>query len=252
MAALPLILGAAESVPNIWYGIQQNRKADKLASELQRPEFDIPESQKQALQSAENQAGMTRLPGQSTIEGRLDQITANQLNSIERLGPGGPTSINAAGQAYGQQMQKENELGVAAAENWNQNQHALRNQLDRMSEWEFKKWAWDKQLPYQNKAEAIAALREGSMRNIDNAFKDIFGGAAIASIIGNNNEPEWLKNLLGSNNDKSGTAESLLSAPKGPAKDLSLTEAMKENAYPLMTELPLNEKPVWERFTWGQ
>lgn len=252
MATLPLILGAAESIPNIWYGIQQNRKANQLASELERPEFDIPESQKRALGSAETQAQMTRLPGQSAIEGRLDQITANQLNSIERLGPGGPTSLNAAGQAYGQQMQKENELGVAAAENYNQNQNILRNQLDRMSEWEFKKWAWDKQLPYQNKAEAIAALREGSMRNFDNAFKDVFGMGAMASVIGSNNEPEWLKNLLGSGTDKSGTAESILSAPKAPAKDLTLSEAMKENAYPLMTELNLNEKPVWEKFTWGK
>ena len=176
--ALPIALSAMSSIPNWMAAFNQNKQADQLRSELQRPEFEIPESANRALQSAETQAGMTRLPGQSAIEGRLDQATANQIDMVERIGIGGPTSINAASQAYGMQMGKENELGIAAASNWNQNQAGLRDQLGRMSEWEFKKWNWDKRLPYENKADAIRALTEGAMRNVDTAAKDLFGGAA--------------------------------------------------------------------------
>lgn len=197
---VPIGLSMAQSIPNWMAGIKQSRTADKLQSELQRPDFEIPESQKQALQSAKNQASMTRLPGQSAIEGRLDQTTANQLDMIERMGVGGATSLNAASQAFSNQQSKENELGVQAAENYNRNQQMLRSQLDRMSDWEFKKWTWDKQLPYQNKAEAIAALREGSMRNIDNAFKDTFGGAAnmlLADSLYGNKDLSWVDRMFG-------------------------------------------------------
>jgi hypothetical protein len=176
--ALPIALSAMSSIPNWMAAFNQNKQADQLRSELQRPDFEIPESANRALQSAETQAGMTRLPGQSAIEGRLDQATANQVDMVERMGIGGPTSINAASQAYGMQMGKENELGIAAASNWNQNQATLRDQLGRMSEWEFKKWNWDKRLPYENKADAIRALTEGAMRNADAGAKDLFGGAA--------------------------------------------------------------------------
>jgi hypothetical protein len=176
--ALPIALSAMSSIPNWIAAYNQNKQAKELESELQRPDFEIPESANRALQSAETQAGMTRLPGQSAVEGRLDQATANQVDMVERMGIGGPTSINAASQAYGMQMGKENELGIAAASNWNQNQAGLRDQLGRMSEWEFKKWNWDKRLPYENKADAIRALTEGAMRNADAGAKDLFGGAA--------------------------------------------------------------------------
>jgi hypothetical protein len=176
--AIPIALSAMSSIPNWMAAYNQNKQAKELKSELQRPDFEIPESASRALQSAETQAGMTRLPGQSAVEGRLDQATANQVDMVERMGIGGPTSINAASQAYGMQMGKENELGIAAASNWNQNQATLRDQLGRMSEWEFKKWNWDKRLPYENKADAIRALTEGAMRNADAGAKDLFGGAA--------------------------------------------------------------------------
>jgi hypothetical protein len=202
---LPIALNMAQSIPNWMAAIKQNRTADKLQSELHRPDFEIPNSANQALDSAKNQSQMTRLPGQSGIEGRLDQTTANQIDAIERLGPGGATSLNAASAAYGNQQSKENELGVAASEQWTRNQDVLRNQLDRMSEWEFKKWSWDKQMPYQNKAEAIAALREGSMRNFDNAAKDTFGGAAnmlLADSLYGNKNLSWVDRMFGGSADK--------------------------------------------------
>jgi len=225
--ALPIALSAMSSIPNWMAAFNQNKQADQLRSELQRPDFEIPESANRALQSAETQAGMTRLPGQSAIEGRLDQATANQVDMVERMGIGGPTSINAASQAYGMQMGKENELGIAAASNWNQNQATLRDQLGRMSEWEFKKWNWDKRLPYENKADAIRALTEGAMRNADAGAKDLFGGAAnialSAYMTDKNND--FLSGLFGNKTTAAGLgnpiegANNLEGMPVKPTKE---------------------------------
>jgi hypothetical protein len=274
---LPIALSLAQSIPNWMAGIKQNRLANDLQSELKRPDFEIPESQTQALNSAKNQASMTRLPGQSGIEGRLDQTTANQLDSIERLGVGGAMGLNAASQAFGNQQSKENELGTVASQQWTRNQDVLRSQLDRMSEWEFKKWAWDKQMPYQNKAEAIAALREGSMRNFDNAAKDTFGGAAnmlLADSLYGNKDLSWVDKMFGgSNSDKGsgpmgekgitgvlGGIDGLVSGAKdgtsgvGEGGTMGVMDAAKSifsGAYPLATELNLKTKPLWSQFDMG-
>jgi hypothetical protein len=238
--ALPIALSAMSSIPNWMAAFNQNKQAKQLKSELQRPDFEIPESANRALQSAQTQAGMTRLPGQSAIEGRLDQATANQVDMVERMGIGGPTSINAASQAYGMQMGKENELGIAAASNWNQNQAGLRDQLGRMSEWEFKKWNWDKRLPYENKADAIRALTEGAMRNADAGAKDLFGGAAniaLSAYMTDKNNDFLLKLFEDKKEekDKSGddsktTSDNLEGMPIKPTKNEFLRE---QNVTPL-------------------
>jgi hypothetical protein len=177
---LPLAIGlsAASSIPNWVAGFNQKKQASQLEKDLVRPEYEIPEEQKNALSSAENQAAMTRLPGMSAMEGRLDQSTSNLVDTIERSGPGGPTSLNAASTAYGMQQDKITDLGIKGSQMWLGNQNTLRSEQNRMAEYENKKWGWDKADPYLQRTDAIRSLKEGSMRNFDNAAKDLFGGAA--------------------------------------------------------------------------
>lgn len=215
--AVPLLLSAASTIPQWIAGYQQSKRADELASGLKRPEFDIPESQKKALASAEAQAGMTRLPGQSAIEGRLDQTTANKIAMIERMTTGGPSAINAAGSAYGQQMDAENQLGVQAANMRLNNQSILRDELGRMSQYENMKWAWDKKQPFEDTATAIEALREGGMRNKNAAFKDTLGSAAnlatMSWLRGGSDTPDWLSKLLGDGGAGSTPSASVTDSP---------------------------------------
>jgi hypothetical protein len=203
--AIPIALSAISTIPQWIAGYNQGNRADQLARNLVRPEFEIPESAKRALASAEAQSQMARLPGQDAIEGRLDQTTANKIAMIERMSMGGPTAINAAGSAYGQQMDAENQLGVEAANMRLRNQEILRNQLGQMSQWENQKWSWDKRLPFEQTAAAIEALREGSMRNKNAAWKDIFGSAANISLMagmgGNEEGGNWLSKIFGGGNN---------------------------------------------------
>src|SRR6478609_5476279 len=122
-------LGLLSGVPQWMAGYDQEEKANELAKGLVRPDFEIPQAEKEALASAKAQAGRTRLPGQDAIEGRLDSTTANTIAMIERMGIGGPTSINAASSAYGNQLEKENELGIASGNMALKNQDIYRDQL---------------------------------------------------------------------------------------------------------------------------
>jgi hypothetical protein len=195
---LPLAIGlsAASSIPNWVAAFNQNKQAKELESGLSRPGFEIPQGAQDALSSAENQAQMTRLPGASAMEGQIEQSTANSIDAIERLGPGGATSINAAGMAYGNEQNKKTQLGIAGSEMWLRNQDILRNEQNRMGEWQNRAWEWDKAQPYIAKTDAIRSLKEGSMRNYDNAFKDLFGGAAniaLGAYLGGKGPGDWSK-----------------------------------------------------------
>lgn len=170
-------VSALSSIPQWLTGDTQEKKASEMEKNLVRPKMVMPSGYTEALNSAKTQAGMTRLPGQSAIEGRLDQTTANTLAMLERTTTGGPELINAAGRVYGNQMEKENELGVSAANMYLHNQDILRNELHNYGTMENELWKVNELDPYQQKAIAVQALKEGAIRNKDAAWKNLFGVA---------------------------------------------------------------------------
>ena len=181
---IPLVTTLASTAYDWWQQNKQGKRADELARNNVRPTLGIPESEQESLQSARNQAEMTRLPGQSATEGRLDQITADQVAMVERQGIGGPTSINAASRAYGMQQDKENELGIKAAEMNLRNQDILRNELDENAQWEQKAWDWNKGEPYLQKQQAISSLRGAQTANRNTAVKNLIGGLGNTALMG--------------------------------------------------------------------
>jgi len=171
-----LLASAVSNLPGMVLGGSQLMKSNRMNPV--RPEYEIPESEKRALGVAEGLASQTRLPGQSAIEGRLDQTTANSLATIERMGYGGASDINAASRAFGNQQDKETELGVAAAGFNIQNQKNLEGALSRMATYEDKQWQINEQQPFLDDSRAKAALYEGGMENLVGGFKDTAGGVS--------------------------------------------------------------------------
>lgn len=179
VAAAVASAAATKAAVDYYEANQQKKKAREMEKNLVRPKFEIPESDKRALESAEAQANMRRLPNQSAIEGRIDQTTANKIAMIERMGIGGTQGINAASRAYGQQMDAENELGIAAGNMYLRNQDVYRDELRNMGDLEMQEWAWNHRLPYEQQVAAIMALKEAGIRN-ERAARDDFYGSASA------------------------------------------------------------------------
>lgn len=228
--AVGLGLGLASSIPQWLTGRDQDIRADELSQGLERPFMDIPASQNRALASAEAQAKLAQLPGYNAISGQLDQTTAAQVAMIERMGVGGPTSINAASRAYGMQQEKENELGIAGAQMRLRNQQILRDELGDQAQWEQEKWNWNERMPYEAKVKAIEALREGAIRNKNSAWKNIFGfGANVFS--GMDGGEPWWKGLSfgsGGNPPSAATTQPSLSQLQPKAYEASVTQSPEQ------------------------
>lgn len=195
----------AEGAYDWWQGDEQADQIAELEKNNKRPGFDIPQSEFDALDNAKALAKMTRFPGQGVIEGRLDRTTADQVAMLERFGIGGADMINGASRIYGMQQDKENELGVKAADFRLRNQATLRDELHNMAGWENKKWDWETGQPYESKQRAIAALKGAKLHNQEQAFKNIAGGITMG-IAGLSDNFDWF-NTGTQNNTGFGTGE---------------------------------------------
>lgn len=188
----PILFSDTTKIPELILGGSQLMKSARINPV--RPEYEIPEAENRAIGLSKNLASETRLPGQSAIEGRLDESTANELATIERMGYGGASDINAASRAYGNQQDKETQLGVSAANMRLQNQRNYQQALDRYAMFQDKKWQLNKMDPYLRDAQAKAALYQAGMTNLTGGAKDIGGG--ISNLLLANTlyqTPEWLK-----------------------------------------------------------
>jgi len=177
----PFTMMMLASLPQTLLGGYQTIKG--YGSDNERADFKIPEQQVNALKSAERQAAEKRMPGQSAIEGRLDSVTANTLQSLERLMDSPVAGINAASRAYGSQLDKETDLGIKAAEFNLQNQGILRSEQNRMAEWQDKAEQWNTRDPYLRKAAQLSALKEAGLTNLAGGITDALTGAATMSLL---------------------------------------------------------------------
>ena len=177
----PMTMMMLASLPQTLLGGYQMIKG--YGSDNDRPDFKIPDQATNALKSAERQAAERRMPGQSAIEGRLDSTTANTLQTIERMSDSPISGINAASRAYGNQLEKETDLGVKAADFALRNQDILRSEQNRMAEWENKQEDWNTRTPYLQKAAQLSALKEAGLTNLAGGLTDALTGAATMSLL---------------------------------------------------------------------
>lgn len=194
IAAIGLGITAAGTIYQVYQGEKQSDRADDLQSGLgPRPQMQLAQGYTDALTSAQQQAKMTRLPGQGAIEGRLDQTTANQISMLERASLGGPDMINAASRVYGNQQDAENQLGISAASMRLHNQDILRNEEHIVGDQQNQLYGINQLQPWQDKSNAIAALREGSMRNINAGVQNLAGtvGNGLMGYGMRQHQPNW-------------------------------------------------------------
>lgn len=177
-AATTLAKGAYD-----WY--LQNKQKNQI-SDLEKnntlPTMGIPQGDQDALASAKTQASMTRLAGQSGIEGRNDAATAGKINEVERLSPGGATAINAAGSAFDALQTKNNELGTTAASNWDKNQSILRGEQHNIGNLQQKAWDWNTGAPYMRNLNAINNLKGAQLSNENTMYSNLIGGLGYAGL----------------------------------------------------------------------
>ncbi len=160
---------------NLGKAAHQAHKANKLAK-TERPNYEPPQAAKDALMNAKFMASQTELPGQTIMEEKLNQSTSGAISNLKDVSSSGAALGNNIANIYRSNVNGQNQIGLAAAQNYNNNQANYRNQLNNMAGYEQYQFDYNQNQPYQNNMAASSALREGAFRNLSAAGSDIASG----------------------------------------------------------------------------
>jgi hypothetical protein len=173
VAAIPALISAG-------VGIWQTLKANKLAKE-ERPDYQIPQSEKDALSIAQQLATQRELPGQDIMEQNIRSGTASGISRMTEVADSPAMLLGNIANMVGKENQSMNELGIAAANYYTQNQRNLQSSLQRMGQQELSKWQYDEMKPYEEAMHAAATMREGGLQNIVGGVKGAVAGVMSAN-----------------------------------------------------------------------
>lgn len=182
------IAAIASAVPAITQGITglvQGKRAKDILNNLERPTYNIPTAQKEALGTARTLASSNQLPNQVQAEQGLDQATANALYNINQNSASGTEALAALTGVYSNQMGAENQLAGQGAMFANQQNQNLINELNKYAAYQDKEFSYNVDAPFQERRAEGQALQGASMQNKFNALKDVAGiGANLAMGMG--------------------------------------------------------------------
>ena len=155
--------------------IQQGKQARELAK-TPRPKYEIPQEVMQQLNQAKYMAGMSELPGQNLLEGRIGANINKGVSELERVSATPSNLSSNVAKLYMGGNDQINDIGMAASQQWLRNQGMLSNVLGNVGTYRDKEFDYNMNQPYQNNMAAASALREGSYRNVQSASQDLASG----------------------------------------------------------------------------
>lgn len=170
------------------YQLHQGRKMQKALGP--RVNYQIPEEARKALALYQNMAVSQTMPGQQLMQNMIDLEQSKALGQMSRVG----NAQDAAGliQSMGEEgMKQQQQLGLAAAENYNQRQQNLAGALGVMAGYKEKLNA-DQQQAWYDKSDRTSQM-------MGSAFENLFGAAQSAS------QMAMMNKIYGNDNDKKTT-----------------------------------------------
>jgi hypothetical protein len=174
---------AMSAVPAVVQGVQgviQGRKARQMLDGLERPTYEIPQSVLQGTQRMVNAASSFQMPGQDAYQQSIDQASSNALYNINQNATSGPEALAAMAGVYGSQMGAQNQMALAAAQDYQQRNAMASQALMNKGAYEEKQWMTNVYQPYAEEAQAASALAEAGKINAYQAVKGLAGVGANA------------------------------------------------------------------------
>lgn len=176
-AIVPIALGASALFRGI-FGASQASKARKGLANLERPEYEIPDSAKQALAYA--RLSMGEMPGATE---RREAIGSSASNAVQLARESGNPLLAIAGIQQNQD-QASRELSVDQA-NYNvaQNQK-LQEALGRYGQYQDLKWQMNEYAPYKQKYDEYRHMLGAGQQNMFSAVDGLGSGLLSAALGG--------------------------------------------------------------------
>ena len=158
-------------------GIGKAAKAKKARRKAQsifdKNKYEIPESARASLQSAQRQASEVGLAGQDVMEAQLGQSTAQGVSAAQEVGTSSSDVLGMLSQMYGNQQSQQQSIGIQAAQQYQQNQGTLQNSLSNMANLEDQKWKYNVLYPYQQQMGAAGQMEDQGTSMINSGLSTI-------------------------------------------------------------------------------
>lgn len=163
-------------------GIKQGKQADKLSENLTDPVYNIPSSAEAALANAQAMARSRYMPGQTALQNRIEQSTANAMGDVMRFSRSPQDAMSAITAIGARNNDMELDLASKSAMDYQNRQRELRQQQGIMAGYEEKKWTNDVRDKFLRDSAAASALENASIRNKYEAVKG--GVNAVGTFVG--------------------------------------------------------------------
>jgi hypothetical protein len=214
--AIPLAVTMIPAGLQAIAGGVQLAKGIKQRNENERPLYEIPPAVLQAIQNAKVGASSFEMAGQTGMEQNQDQILANTTGQITDTATSSAEALSALVRAGGQRMAAQNQIGIAAEQNYERNQDELRAALFNLGDYQDKAFELNEMQPYQDKAASASALIGGGMQNL-------FGAANTATgIMANKGIEDFYKSLNQPQDKVTSLLNQVATTPNDTTKELDM------------------------------
>lgn len=177
------IIGGVAGLAQVGMGITDKIKAAKKQKEAQsfweKNKYQIPESAKSQLALAERSAAGLRLPGQDIMEENIRTSTAQGVQDAKEAAMSGGDVLGMLSQVYSGQQNQFKQLGLEAAQNYQQRQQYLGSVLGQMAGYEQQKWQYNSLYPYQQMLGQAEAYGNRGAQQINSGLGSIAGAAGM-------------------------------------------------------------------------
>ncbi|HAE13054.1 MAG TPA: hypothetical protein DCG24_02420 [Bacteroidetes bacterium] len=160
----PTLLAAIPEIARFGYGMFQDVKANQAAKQIERPEFKIPEANKEALQLSRVMAGIRSIPGLDGGDG--ERLLADTVRGLKSIG-----TVETGDVAKAAADLKKNQ-GDQLSQFINGNTFHLIDALTGFGSLQAEAFAWNQQAKYQEEINAVSSISDAANKNMFTALSN--------------------------------------------------------------------------------
>ena len=160
------ILSGLQTAGGVAQQIAAGAKRRKAQAFFDQNKFEIPAGVKAMLSTVQGMASQRGLPGEDIYRQQLASTTAQGVESAERSAKSPSDVLGVLAKLYGKQMDSQNQLAIAGANQYQQNQQRLAQAFGTLGGYETQKWNYNVLYPYMQRMQAAGQLAGAGTANI--------------------------------------------------------------------------------------
>lgn len=164
--AIPIAMAAVQSGLGLYQTLKGKKLQKEAMSDYNKDQYTIPESAISSVNLAAKQAQGNRLAGQDIMEENLAARTAQSIGAAKRAASTPSQVLAATVQSYANQQAQQQQIDLAAMEDYQRRQQMYANTLQSLSPYVTEAWKYRTLYPTQAKLNAASAFSGVGQQNI--------------------------------------------------------------------------------------